>query len=117
MSTSFDNKVIDAGTDAFYECQLTKPSGEKIDRASLISLRVTITDLATNDIIRNDVSVLDANGGAVSSTGWFTLNLEGSSDTAEKAGGPRQRRKMKFMVQFVGGKKTHVVYYYVRSVD
>jgi hypothetical protein len=116
MSTVFD-KVIDAGTDAVYEAQLTEITGANITKSSLIDLRVTITDLATAQVIRDNQNVLDANGGSVSETGLFVLNLEGSSDTAEKAGGRRQKRKMKFNAIFVGGKKVHVVTYFVRSVD
>ena len=110
MTTTFAPTLLKDGleslvVDAAESCKITWTpedlDGAAILKVNLISLNVTLYDNATNSVVnsRNAQSVIDVNGGTVSTAGVLTLRLT-PTDTAivgTVAEGVKQTRCIEFI--------------------
>lgn len=110
---------INEGSTARYACVLTTVAGVAIDSGAISAITATLRDVQTDAIVnsRDAQSVLNANGGALSTGGAFALILT-PADTIQATGNTRtlQARRLTLEVTYDSGVITHEVTFYVRAL-
>lgn len=110
---------IDEKTTARYQATVADETGAAIPAASLTTLKVTLYDQSTGNIInsRNSQNILNANGATVDSAGLLTWTLT-PADTAIVGDKTLELKTALFEYTFASGAKTdrHEVVFAVRNL-
>lgn len=113
-----NDEAVSEQSTSLYATQLKDEAGANIELASISTMTLTMQDALGNVVnSRNAQSVLNANGGTVSSSGAFTFTVTPSDTTRAADGGDPQVRHMTFIVTHSGGKKApHQVTFYIKNL-
>lgn len=113
MSTEF-NDPIPEGVSVVYKARLLGYEGEPLIVPTVQDIRVTLTDRQSETKIRDNVSLLNENGGSLDEEGWFRWILSGS-DTAAITSRRMQLRRAIFTVNFANGVGRHDISFFVEN--
>lgn len=110
-------QAIPEGSTRLYSCTFVDTTGTAIPLVAISTLKLTIVDITSGTVLRNQTDVKNANGGTVhATTGAFTYTMQGV-DVKIIGSGTHEKRLATFELAYASGIENHEVSYYVENLE